>query len=114
MNSEPDPAMMARLPPQPKSKKVKNVLDEYNQIRSSIEAITAAENKIKQEQLLEQLEQQLNKEKLQHQASQPPPQAAILPSSKSYYDQSRVPAAMRTSLMFGVCLKNKESFLMKI
>jgi hypothetical protein len=99
--SEPEP-VVSRLPPQvPIDKKSKNkqreMLDEYNQIKQQLEAIRTAEEKIKQEQLLEQLEQTNRQQQLP-----PTPAAASKTANSKYHDQSKVPAAMRTSLMFGV------------
>lgn len=80
---------MASLPPQPylpnnikSNKNTQDTIDEYNRIKQQIEAITATEAKIKSEQF----------------AQAPPPAQ----NNSSFVDQSKVPAAMRTSLLFGV------------
>ena len=81
------------LPPQPppqgnsKSRKYKEALDEYNRINQTVAAINAAESKLKREMALD----------VQRQQTINPAQ-----NNSSYHDQSRVPAAMRTSINFGV------------
>lgn len=77
-----------RPPPVPKDKDYREVLDEYNKIKSTIEAITQAENKIKHEQYEEDIKQR--EQNSYHQ------------NNSFRTDQSRLPAAMRTSIMFGV------------
>jgi hypothetical protein len=88
---------VAGLPPQAppsfdnnslKSKKYREAMEEFNKINQAMAAITEAENKIKREQMRELQNNQEN----------------INTSSNIVHsDQSKVPAAMRTSIMFGVC-----------
>jgi hypothetical protein len=81
------------LPPQPpngntKSKKYKEALEEYNRINETVAAINAAEAKLKKEMAMEATQRQQN----------PITQS----NNNAFHDQSRVPAAMRTSINFGV------------
>ena len=66
----------------------KDALNEYNKIKMTIDAITKAENKIKRECLEE--------------AIQSSNEGSGQLASVRHTDQTQVPAAMRTSLMFGV------------
>lgn len=87
-------------PPAPVSKKYGEILDEYKKIKSTIEAITEAENKIKQEQYDEVI--RLKPDLIRNLPPQPPPPPTSQHAISFYQDQSKVPAAMRTSIMFGV------------
>ena len=83
-----DSSNNASLPPappshDPKSRKQKDAIDEYNRINQQLKAIMEAESKIKQEQLVVKQNANANAQ------------------VNAYHDQSRVPAAMRTSLQFG-------------
>ena len=74
----------------PKSTKNKQeALEEYKKISETVAAITAAENKIKK--------QQAANEKIRHQDQQ----KLYDPAPNVYHDQSKVPPAMRTSILFG-------------
>ena len=82
------------LPPQPpngntKSRKYKEALEEYNRINETVAAINAAEAKLKKEMAMDATNRQQN-------------QIASNNNSNAFHDQSRVPAAMRTSINFGV------------
>ena len=80
------------LPPNgnSKSKKYKEALEEYNRINETMAAINAAEAKLKKEMAMEsQRAQQLNIQ---------------MNNNNAFHDQSRVPAAMRTSINFGVII----------
>ena len=68
----------------------KDALNEYNKIKMTIDAITKAENKIKREYLEEAIQNQSSNE------------GSGQLASVRHTDQTQVPAAMRTSLMFGV------------
>lgn len=82
--------------PPPVPKDYKEVLDEYKKIKSTIDAITQAENEIKKEQYKEMiLKKNANQKETSTRDYQPS-------NPSSYIDQSRLPAAMRTSIMFGV------------
>ena len=87
---------VTHLPPQQaKTKKYQQSLEEYKQINETLAQIVAAENRIKQEQI-EELRLQVNNQ----QANAPVSQSNM----NFYNEQSKVPAAMRTSIMFGVSL----------
>jgi hypothetical protein len=69
----------------PKSNKSKKAIDEYNKIKETLAAIAEAEKQIKQEQQGMERAQQLNSNFL----------------NQKHQDQSKLPAAMRTSIKFG-------------
>ena len=76
-----------------KSERLKDNLQEYKRINDTLAKIIEAENKIKQEQI-----EALRLQVLEQQAK---PTQNTFTSNMS--DQKMVPAAMRTSVVFGVC-----------
>ena len=72
-----------------KTKNKKEALEEYKKISETVAAITAAENKIKRQQAMNESIRQQDQQKL----------FDAVPNA--YHDQSKVPPAMRTSIMFG-------------
>ncbi|CAF0907856.1 unnamed protein product [Brachionus calyciflorus] len=64
--------------------------EEFNKIKEQIEAITATENKIKNEQILSSVNQRTEEKQT------------------VFHDQIKVPAAMRTSIMFGGVMYDDE------
>lgn len=111
------PSVVSHLPPtkeknsnipnnkNPKGQKYKESLEEYKKINDTLAQIIAAENKIKQDQI-EVLRSQVNQQ--QRQEAQPkvfqPQTPADNNNNQSLMsnEQKMVPAAMRTSIMFGV------------
>lgn len=108
------PQVVSHLPPtkdknpntpntkNPKGHKYKESLEEYKKINDTLAQIIAAENKIKQDQI-EILRAQVNQQRqeVQQVASIQQPSLDHNQSAMSN-EQKMVPAAMRTSIMFGV------------
>ena len=74
-------------------------MDEYKAINDTLAKIVEAENRIKAEQI-ENLKLQLQSEHQHH-----------IPNSGGGSEQKMVPAAMRTSIMFGVSQNKFINFL---
>jgi hypothetical protein len=87
---QPLPVQHNNLNQNTKTQKYQESLEEYKRINDTLAQIVAAENKIKQEQI------ELLKMQVAQQQQQQQPNQNIINN-----DQSKVPAAMRTSVMFG-------------
>lgn len=88
--------VLNKPPPGQNNKNNKNYVDklkEYKALQDQLEAIAEAERKLKQEQAMESTRRAMNSRISYVEPPVAPP---------VYHDQTRLPAAMRTSIAFGV------------